>query len=260
MFTASKLIRLPHKTMLRKLALMLQNTEIELTNGTNTDTEKLIDILRDLRLQLGETISQQIDHLSGIKSASNMRRHINNLRYAILDELGAEPSEWDFIETATGKLDDSKRTTFPISVFLEDIRSPFNVGSIFRTADSFGISRIYISAATPLPTTKRAERTARGTNKIIEWSTSSLENIESETNIFGLETNGTPIAEFQFPVSGIVLVGSEELGLSPDALNLVRRKNGCVSIPLSGAKRSLNVSVAFGILMYNWYSFICRNS
>ena len=61
-----------------------------------------------------------------------------------------------------------------------------------------------------------------------------------------------------FPVAGVVLVGSEELGLSPEALRLADEKRGRVSIPLAGAKRSLNVSVAFGILMYAWQASLSR--
>jgi TrmH family RNA methyltransferase len=74
--------------------------------------------------------------------------------------------------------------------------------------------------------------------------------------IFALELGGSPIGEFAFPARGIVLVGSEELGLSPEALRLADRSLGRVSIPQAGAKRSLNVAVAFGILMQRWFSVL----
>jgi TrmH family RNA methyltransferase len=70
--------------------------------------------------------------------------------------------------------------------------------------------------------------------------------------VFALELGGTPIDRFNFPRGGVVLVGSEELGLSPEAIRLADAQGGRVSIPLGGAKRSLNVSVAFGILMHAW--------
>ncbi|MBR7078947.1 MAG: TrmH family RNA methyltransferase, partial [Treponema sp.] len=68
--------------------------------------------------------------------------------------------------------------------------------------------------------------------------------------VFVLETGGTPIQEFDFPKKGIVIIGSEELGVSPEALN--RATHGTVSIPMTGLKASLNVGVAFGILMQAW--------
>jgi TrmH family RNA methyltransferase len=80
------------------------------------------------------------------------------------------------------------------------------------------------------------------------------------TGVFALEIGGTPIDSFDFPPSGVVLVGSEELGLSPEALQLADRQCGRVSIPLGGAKRSLNVSVAFGILMHAWHRALTQGA
>ena len=62
------------------------------------------------------------------------------------------------------------------------------------------------------------------------------------------------IRNFDFPKKGIVVIGSEELGVSPDALAMA--KAGTVTIPMTGVKASLNVGVAFGILMERWTSSI----
>jgi TrmH family RNA methyltransferase len=139
-------------------------------------------------------------------------------------------------------------------VYLEDIRSPFNVGSIFRTAEAFGAERMVLSPRTPRPTHRRASRTARGAERVLPWETAELAGIEGREGIFALELGGTPVEEFAFPLRGIVLLGSEELGLSPEALRLADRGAGRVSITQAGAKRSLNVAVAFGILMQRWFS------
>ena len=69
-----------------------------------------------------------------------------------------------------------------------------------------------------------------------------------------METGGTPITEFSFPKEGIVIIGSEELGVSPEALK--RADYGRVSIPMTGLKASLNVGVAFGILMQAWVQLL----
>ena len=68
--------------------------------------------------------------------------------------------------------------------------------------------------------------------------------------VFALELGGVPLDEFDFPERGIVVVGSEELGVSPAALE--RCGAGRVSIPMVGAKGSLNAGVAFGILLCAW--------
>jgi TrmH family RNA methyltransferase len=139
-----------------------------------------------------------------------------------------------------------------MTVYLEDMRSPFNVGSIFRTAEAFGAERILLSPRTPLPTHPRAEKTAMGASRAIPWEVAELDSLCGRTDVFALELGGTPLDSFAFPAAGTVLVGSEELGLSPEALEIAATGLGRVSIPLAGAKRSLNVSVAVGVLLQAW--------
>ncbi|MFI5368726.1 MAG: TrmH family RNA methyltransferase [Spirochaetia bacterium] len=109
---------------------------------------------------------------------------------------------------------------------------------------------------TPRPTHPRAAKTARGAADVLPWETAELDSLRGKRNIFALELGGTGLDRFHFPSSGTVLVGSEELGLSPEALAIADGSAGRVTIPLAGAKRSLNVSVAFGILMHAWRASI----
>ncbi len=78
----------------------------------------------------------------------------------------------------------------------------------------------------------------------------TLDELPENIPVFVLETGGTPIDKFEFPKEGIVIIGSEELGVSPEALK--RATYGRVTIPMTGLKASLNVGVAFGILMQKW--------
>lgn len=71
--------------------------------------------------------------------------------------------------------------------------------------------------------------------------------------LVALETGGIPVSEFSFPRRGVLMVGSEELGLSPAALERASRH---VSVPLVGAKASLNVGVAVGIAL-SWWAAVC---
>ena len=137
-----------------------------------------------------------------------------------------------------------------MAVYAEDIRSPFNIGSIFRTAEAMGCEQVYISPLCIDPSHPRAVRSGMGCIETMGWTRCPLDELPRDRPVFVLETGGTPINEFDFPEQGIVIIGSEELGVSPEALR--RADGGCVSIPMTGLKASLNVGVAFGILMQAW--------
>jgi TrmH family RNA methyltransferase len=136
-----------------------------------------------------------------------------------------------------------------VRAYLEDIRSPFNVGSIFRSADAFGVSELLVSGFTADPAHPRAIRSAMGATEVVPWRRGGLESLALDGEAFALELRGEPIDSFTFPERGMVVIGSEELGVSPEAMALCRRT---VSIPMLGAKGSLNVGVAFGVLMSAW--------
>jgi TrmH family RNA methyltransferase len=132
---------------------------------------------------------------------------------------------------------------------------------MFRTAESFGVERIILSPFCADPSHKRAERTAMGCIDIIPWERHELftgpfssEYFANQLQlpVFALETGGIPLDEFPFPRRGILIAGSEELGVSPQALAAADASLGRVSIPCHGTKASLNVSVAFGIALQRW--------
>lgn len=157
-----------------------------------------------------------------------------------------------------------------IVIILNDIRSCYNVGSIFRTADAAGVNEIALCGITPYPriendtrpekviesNTKMIHKTALDAEEsvIFQHFETTLEAIEyySENNyrIIALE-NKVPNTQniFTFkPSSKIALVvGSETNGLDTDILN---KCNATIEIPMHGIKNSLNVSVAAGIALY----------
>jgi TrmH family RNA methyltransferase len=260
-FTVRKWESLPPKTRLRKLVVLLQKAETDLIHGVKPDLPFFVSLLdsqmfkRGLSEELGERVEDLTALLKSKSDTASLRRGFNRLRHCLLKALDIEPAEWDLIEANGSLLHRDGKKILPIRVYLEDIRSPFNVGSIFRTAEAFGTEKIYLSPHTPVPTHPKALRTARGCIDVIPWEVADLSVLDDIDGVFALETGGTPIDEFSFPAGlGVALVGSEELGLSPEALSLADRKAGRVSIPLEGSKRSLNVAVAFGVLMWCWHS------
>lgn len=174
-----------------------------------------------------------------------------DIYYRILTALGDVPADWDTVDEE-GNIDWSSRSILPHYLFLDHLRSPYNVGSIFRSAEAFQVAGIYIAPGSASPEHPRARRTSRGTVDGVDWREAELSAIPSGIPVFALETGGEDIAEFRFPESGICIIGSEEDGISPEARKMAESSYGIVSIPQHGAKGSLNVSSAVAILLYKW--------
>lgn len=188
------------------------------------------------------------------------KRACNLARNNLLAIIGTFPAEWDLIiaphqnqnEDGTVK----QRDFYPeVFVYAEDIRSPFNCGSIFRTAEAMGAEKVFISPLCIDPNHPKAQRSGMGCIETLGFERKSVDELvqfadEKNLPIFVLETGGTPIEKFKFPKRGICIIGSEELGVSPQALKAATY--GCVTIPMKGLKASLNVGVAYGILMQKW--------
>ena len=118
-------------------------------------------------------------------------------------------------------------------------------------------AKVFLSPDCVSPESERAKRSAMGALRYVQHERKSLESImqtmPKNFPVIALETGGTDINSFNFPMQGIVLIGSEELGLSPEALACCSSR---VTIPMHGIKASINVGVAFGILMEKWASAI----
>lgn len=189
-------------------------------------------------------------------SAFDLHR-LDALRHLLIRHAGQAPADWDLIDPATGRLDSGQRQVHAgLRAYLEDIRSPFNIGSIFRTADAFGVEELVLSPSSADPEHPRARRSAMGATNILPWRRGGLEILGRYGPAFALELGGSPLEEFAFPQRGIVILGSEELGVSREAIDAASL--GRVSIPMFGAKASLNVGVAFGILMQAWTASLAR--
>ncbi len=150
-------------------------------------------------------------------------------------------------------------TVWPrIEAFLDNIRSSYNVGSIFRTADGAGISHLYLGGISPTPEHPKVAKTALGADKMVAWSyhRNGLDEItnlkERGWTVLALEggLKAQPLfeAELTFGTQPIVIiVGNERTGVDPEILDAC---DSILSLPMSGQKQSLNVSVAFGVAAY----------
>lgn len=221
-------------------------------------TKKLVEILlKDPKLS--PSAADEIKILLNSEPFDELRL-CNCARNHLLALIGSFPAEWDLVIAPHSSLLDNegavKARSFykGVSVYAEDIRSPFNMGSIFRTAEGLGAEKVYISPFCTDPMQPRAQRSSMGCIETLGWERTDLNSLPEDVPVFALETGGTPINEFVFPRHGICIIGSEELGCSPEALK--RAQYGRVSIPMKGLKASLNVGVAFGILMQKWCEYL----
>jgi TrmH family RNA methyltransferase len=265
MISLKKLERMPERLLVKKCAYLFHEFGRQLGEGEHLNREYALSILQLDRLassvdERAQTLLEQAAlHLHASAQDNQLIWIFDDLYYALLGSIGASPADWDLRDREG--LDASARTILPLTVYLDRIRSPFNVGSVFRTADSFGVERIILAEGTASPEHPRAKRTARGCEQSVRWHwvQDSALPAQFPEPVFALELGGTPIEEFTFPASGTVILGSEELGVSPQAAEIARGSLGFVTIPLAGTKGSLNVSVAFGILMQHWYQAVAAS-
>ncbi len=274
MIEPSKLFQLSGGQKRRKLALTFgalerdiagipeKGMEYSFKQMSRSEYTKTITkiLLQDPKLPLGA--ADEINQLLNAEPFDELRL-CNCARNHLLAIIGTFPAEWDLVIAPHANPYDEngvikEREFFPgMCVYAEDIRSPFNIGSIFRTAEGMGAEKVIISPFCVDPNQSRAIRSGMGCIETMGWEQIPVEQLPDDIPIFALETGGTDIEEFVFPEKGICIIGSEELGVSPQALN--KATYGRVSIPMKGLKASLNVGVAFGILMQKWVEYVSKN-
>ena len=145
----------------------------------------------------------------------------------------------------------------PIIVVLENIRSAYNVGSVFRTADAFLIEAIYIIGYSAKPPHKEIKKTALGAEETIEWryfktSAEAIDELKSKKyKIFAVEQ-----AEGSLELQTLkreesdkiaVVFGNEVSGIEQSTIQLC---DGCLEIPQLGMKHSLNIATAAGVVLW----------
>ncbi|MBS0653191.1 MAG: TrmH family RNA methyltransferase [Verrucomicrobia bacterium] len=139
----------------------------------------------------------------------------------------------------------STAPSLPIAVYLHQLRSAFNVGSIIRTTEAFRLGSLYFSSATPFTDNPKVQKASMGA-----WESVACTQITDLNTLprpwIALETaiNAPTVHDAVFPKSFTLLLGNEEYGL-PD--ELLAQVDACIQIPLVGSKNSLNVASAYAI-------------
>jgi tRNA G18 (ribose-2'-O)-methylase SpoU len=142
-------------------------------------------------------------------------------------------------------------------LILDNIRSRENVGSIFRTADAAGVTKIYLCGITPRPPHEKISKTALGAEDTVDWEYSGQTwRLVDKLKKFGykilaLEQSNKSEDVFKFKIPDYerlaLIVGNEVSGIGKNILN---KCNHVLEIPMVGKKESLNVSVATGVAVF----------
>ena len=156
-----------------------------------------------------------------------------------------------------------KSKKIPITILLENIRSAHNIGSVFRTADSFLINEIILCGISAQPPNKDIRKTALGSSESVEWRyekniDKAIKKLKDEGNkIISVEQTTNSISLENFKPSNknkyAIIFGNEVNGIDQRTIDL---SDMTIEIPQYGTKHSLNISVAAGIIIWDIFSKI----
>jgi 23S rRNA (guanosine2251-2'-O)-methyltransferase len=152
-----------------------------------------------------------------------------------------------------------EKTKLPLVVVLDNIRSSYNVGAVFRTADAFLVSQLYLCGITATPPHREIQKTAIGATQSVNWEyRDSVEEACRDLKSAGYEIIGVEQTDESLPLNDFavnhnhsyaLVMGNEVEGLHTDILPFL---DAAVEIPQFGTKHSLNIAVSSGIVMWHF--------
>ena len=150
---------------------------------------------------------------------------------------------------------------FPVAIILDDVRSMYNIGSVFRTADGFAIEKLCLCGITAQPPHREIEKTALGATQSINWSyyqdvlTAVAQLREDGYKIIAVEQASGSIMLNDFkPETGIkyaLVFGNEVNGVNEKVMAVI---DSCIEIPQFGTKHSFNIVISAGIVLWDMFS------
>jgi tRNA G18 (ribose-2'-O)-methylase SpoU len=145
----------------------------------------------------------------------------------------------------------------PVIAVLENIRSSYNVGSVFRTADAFLLEAIYLTGYTGVPPHKEIKKTALGAEETVTWkqfknATEAIHELKANGfTVYAVEqaVNSQLLQALQFKQDEkiAVIFGNEVTGVEQET---IQQCDGCIEIPQLGMKHSLNIATAAGVVLW----------
>lgn len=157
------------------------------------------------------------------------------------------------IKPSVGEVKKKKRT--PIYALLDNVRSLYNVGAIFRTSDAVMLKKLYLCGITGCPPRNEISKTALGAEEIVPWeykenAVKAIRELKKKgVKIVAVELakGGVKYDEAKYKFPACFIFGHEVEGISDDVMDLVDMS---VYVPMLGRANSLNVATCYGIIMY----------
>ncbi len=165
-------------------------------------------------------------------------------------------ADGDFAVASADRVEPLEAQLMPLVLVLDNLRSAFNLGSIWRLAECLGVSKIYLTGYTATPEQAKVSRAAMGTEQLVAWQWHAhrdelLQTLRTEGfALFAMETSASArdLDHFEFPEQKTALLfGNERYGFESDLLKLC---DAVIEIPCWGRKNSLNVAVSAGIAVH----------
>lgn len=159
-------------------------------------------------------------------------------------------------ELARKSVDEFKESDkTPVVAVLENVRSAYNVGSVFRTADAFLIEAVYLCGYTAFPPHKEIRKTALGAEETVHWkhfknSIDAIDALRAQGYaVYAVEQtlDSLKLNEFKASEKLAVVFGNEVTGVEQST---IAKTDGCIEIPQWGMKHSLNIATAAGIVLW----------
>jgi tRNA G18 (ribose-2'-O)-methylase SpoU len=143
----------------------------------------------------------------------------------------------------------------PVHIVLDNLRSAFNVGSIFRTADAGAVAHVHLCGMTAAPPNLKLAKTALGAFDYVPWTyhertEHALDRLAGDgIPVVALEVapNAANVFAFDWPRPVALVFGNEVTGVGDAAL---ARADDLAAIPMGGYKNSVNVATAFGVVLF----------
>jgi tRNA G18 (ribose-2'-O)-methylase SpoU len=155
----------------------------------------------------------------------------------------------------------------PLVVVLENIRSAYNVGSVFRTADAFLVESLYITGYSARPPHKEIRKTALGAEETVDWqyfptAAAAIASLrENGFRVYAVEqVKDSILLQDLVATAGekmAVVFGNEVTGVEQSTIALC---DGCIEIPQLGMKHSLNIATAAGVVLWELVRSIMKKA
>lgn len=213
--------------------------------------KKISDLLKKLYYEFDRILFEKVKEyeiwMRAFWTKDATEESLSHSFHKHLQNSGRGLSEHDFLIKKQDRLF-SNEQWLDVDIYLDQIRSAQNIGSIVRTTEAFRLGRLLFSDSMANLDHPQVKKTSMGAWKNVEAKKGSASKFEKRP-LIAIETHqkATPLQDFKFPKTFTLILGNEEFGVSKEILS---QADHIIEVPLCGLKNSLNVAACFSILAW----------